>query len=39
MLLAYVDENGAPSLSLRGSIQVSSPTQLWFVGSATRAAG
>lgn len=28
MVLAYVDENGAPSLSLRGSVQVYSPTQL-----------
>ena len=28
MVLAYVDENGAPFLSLRGSVQVYSPTQL-----------
>ena len=28
MVLAYVDDNGAPSLSLRGSVQVYSPTQL-----------
>jgi hypothetical protein len=28
IVLAYVDENGAPSLSLRGSVQVYSPTQL-----------
>jgi hypothetical protein len=28
MVLAYVDENGAPSLSLRGSVQVYSPTRL-----------
>jgi pyridoxamine 5'-phosphate oxidase-like protein len=31
MVLAYVDDKGAPSLSLRGSVQVYSPTQvcLW----------
>jgi hypothetical protein len=28
MTVAYVDENGKPSLSLRGSVQVYSPTQL-----------
>jgi hypothetical protein len=28
MVLAYVDDNGAPSLSLRGSVQVYSPIQL-----------
>ena len=28
MVRAYVDENGAPSLSLRGSVQLYSPTQL-----------
>jgi hypothetical protein len=28
MVLAYIDDNGAPSLSLRGSVQVYSPTQL-----------
>jgi hypothetical protein len=28
MTVAYVDENGVPNLSLRGSVQVYSPTQL-----------
>lgn len=28
MVVAYVDENGVPQLSLRGSVQVFSPTQL-----------
>ena len=28
MVLAYVDDNGSPCLSLRGSLQVYSPTQL-----------
>jgi hypothetical protein len=28
MAVAYVDENGVPNLSLRGSVQVYSPTQL-----------
>lgn len=28
MSVAYIDENGKPSLSLRGSVQVYSPTQL-----------
>ena len=28
MTIAYVDENGMPNLSLRGSVQVYSPTQL-----------